>query len=187
MSWSGQSWGPQQPRFAADLTGNRCADIVGFGARRRMGRPQQRRRHFRSRPTWSWPGSAAIRGWSVENHPRLLADLTGDGRADIVGFGDAGVWTALNHGDGTFEPMRFVVADLGYDQGWRVDQHPRYVTDLTGDGQADIVGFGDAGVWVALGNGDGTFRSPKLVLDGLRLRPGLAGRPAPALRRRPDR
>lgn len=32
--------------------------------------------------------------WRVERHPRLLADLTGDGRADIVGFGDAGVWVA---------------------------------------------------------------------------------------------
>jgi hypothetical protein len=31
MSWSGQGWGPHQPQVAADLTGNKCADIVGFG------------------------------------------------------------------------------------------------------------------------------------------------------------
>ena len=31
--------------------------------------------------------------------PLLLADLTGKGRASIVAFGDAGVWTAV--GDGT--------------------------------------------------------------------------------------
>ena len=30
------------------------------------------------------------------------ADLTGDGRADIVGFGNAGVWASLNNGNGTF-------------------------------------------------------------------------------------
>jgi len=32
----------------------------------------------------------------------MLADLTGDGRADIVGFGDDGVYVALGNGDGTF-------------------------------------------------------------------------------------
>lgn len=30
-------------------------------------------------------------GWRVDRHPRLLADVTGDGRPDIVGFGDGGV------------------------------------------------------------------------------------------------
>jgi hypothetical protein len=28
----------------------------------------------------------------VERHPRLVADVTGEGRADIVGLGNAGVW-----------------------------------------------------------------------------------------------
>lgn len=28
MSWSGQSWRPEQPRFVADLTGGGRADIV---------------------------------------------------------------------------------------------------------------------------------------------------------------
>ena len=90
-------------------------------------------------------------GWRVEKHPRFLADVTGDGRADIVGFGDAGVWTALSNGDGTFQAPQFVLADLGFEAGgWRVEKHPRFLADITGDGQADIVGFGDAGVYVAL-------------------------------------
>jgi hypothetical protein len=33
-----------------------------------------------------------VGGGRVDRHPRFLADTTGDGRADIVGFGDAGVW-----------------------------------------------------------------------------------------------
>ncbi|MBN8712722.1 MAG: VCBS repeat-containing protein [Xanthomonadales bacterium] len=120
-------------------------------------------RAVNARSDWDTPG-----GWLVDRHPRLLADLTGDGKADIVGFGDAGVWTALSNGDGTFQTPRFVLADLGYDAGgWRVDKHPRFLTDLTGDGKADIVGFGDAGVWTALGNGDGTFQAPRFVLADL--------------------
>ncbi|HEY4089430.1 MAG TPA: alkaline phosphatase family protein [Bryobacteraceae bacterium] len=111
-------------------------------------------------------------GWMVEKHPRLLADLTGNGRADIVGFGDAGVWTARNNGDGSFQPLKFVVAEFGYDHGWRVDQHPRFLADITGDKRADIVAFGNDGVWVALSNGDGTFQSPRLVINGFNYNQG---------------
>jgi len=46
-----------------------------------------------------------------------------------------------------------VVADFGFEAGgWRVEKHPRFLADVTGDGHADIVGFGDAGVYVALSN-----------------------------------
>jgi hypothetical protein len=31
----------------------------------------------------------------------------------------------------------------------RVGRHPRFMADTTGDGRADVVGFGDAGVWVS--------------------------------------
>ena len=40
-----------------------------------------------------------------------------------------------------------MVDNFGYVAGgWRVDRHPRFLADVTGDGPADIVGFGDAGV-----------------------------------------
>ena len=97
MSWSGQSWGPEQPRFVADLTGN--------------------------------------------------------GRADIVGFGLDGVWVSLNNGNGTFEPPNMVLSAFSSHTGWMIERHPRFLADLAGDQRADIVGFGDAGVWTALNNG----------------------------------
>ena len=56
-------------------------------------------------------------GWRVALHPRCLADLNGTERADIIGFGDAGVWIALSNGDGTFQPASFVLADFGYHAG----------------------------------------------------------------------
>ena len=84
----------------------------------------------------------AAGGWRVERHPRFLADITGGGRADIVGFGDAGVYVALSNGDGSFGPVRRVVDNFAFTAGgWRVDKHPRFLADITGGGRADIVGL----------------------------------------------
>jgi photosystem II stability/assembly factor-like uncharacterized protein len=156
----------KHPRFVADLTGDGRADIVGFGDAGVYIARNRGDGTFSFRPVPAINDFGYHSGWRVEKHPRFLADLTGDGRADIVGFGDAGVWVALNNGDGTFQPPRFVLADLGYDSGWRVEKHPRFLADLTGDGRADIVGFGDDGVYVALNTGDGTFAfSPVPAVD----------------------
>lgn len=152
----------KHPRFVTDLTGEGRADILGFG----------------DDGAWVCLGNGdgsfqAARfvlaelgfnmGWRVENHPRFLADLTGDGRPDIIGFGDTGIWVALNAGGGNFQAARFVSTDLGFNTGWRVDRHPRFVADLNGDGKADIIGFGDDGIWVCLGNGDGSFQPARMV------------------------
>jgi len=101
-------------------------------------------------------------GWRVDRHPRFLADLTGDGRADIVGFGDAGVYIALSNGDGSFQPIRRVIDNFAYSAGgWRVERHPRFLADLMGDRRADIVGFGDAGV----AGGWRVDRHPRFLAD----------------------
>jgi hypothetical protein len=154
----------EHPRFLADLTGDGKADIVGFG----------------DAGVWIalnngggtfGPAQFALedfgyqQAWRVEKHVRLLADLTGDCKGDIVGFGDAGVYVALNNGSGGFGAVTLAVPDLGYNQRWRPELHPRFAVDLTGDGRADIIGFGDAGVWVALNNGDGTFGQAQFVLE----------------------
>ena len=85
--------------------------------------------------------------WTGENwgprELRFVADLTGDGRADIVGFGRDGVWTAVNRGGHTFSLPRMSLTSFN-SHGWRVDQHVRLLADLTGDGRPDIVAGGRA-------------------------------------------
>ena len=103
-------------------------------------------------------------GWRVEKHPRFAADTTGDGRADLVGFGESGVWIARGRADGTFDPPTLAVQGFGYSGGWRVEKHPRLLVDTTGDGLADIVGFGESGVWISRAKPDGTFTAPQMVL-----------------------
>ena len=112
-------------------------------------------------------------GWLVESHPRFLADITGDGRADIIGFGNKGVYVALNNGDGTFQQVKRVVDNFGVQAGgWLVESHPRFLADITGDGRADIVGFGNAGVYVTLNNGDGTFQQVRKAVDNFGVQAG---------------
>ncbi|MEU5959493.1 FG-GAP-like repeat-containing protein [Streptomyces sp. NPDC047525] len=154
----------KHPRFLGDITGDGCADLVGFGDQGVWTALSNGDGTFQE-AKFVLAELGYETGWRVEKHPRFLADITGDGRADLVGFGDQGVWTALSNGDGTFQEAKFVLADLGYMSGWRVERHPRFLADLTRDSKADIVGFGEHGVWTAISNGDGSFQRPKFVIN----------------------
>ena len=152
-------------RFLGDTTGDGLPDIVGFGEANVIIARNQGNGTFA-------PGKAVIGdfcysagGWRVEQHPRFIADLTGDGRVDVIGCGIRGVSASLNQGNDKFGPVNLVVENFGTNQGWRVDQHPRYIADLTGDGRGDIIGFGNAGVFVSYNNGNGTFQPAKFVLN----------------------
>ena len=113
------------------------------------------------------PGFGEDTGWSVGRHPRFVADVTGDGRADLVGFGYDGVWVAVARADRTFAPEQFVLADFGYNSGCCAGHTVRFVADITGDGRADLVSFGQAGTYTAVARADGTFTPAELVLVGV--------------------
>ncbi|MDL1976071.1 MAG: S8 family serine peptidase [Deltaproteobacteria bacterium] len=67
-----------------------------------------------------------------------------NGHNDDYGFGRVNAEQAVQRA----RSPQMVVGNFGYNAGgWRVDRHPRFLADLTGDGSADIVGFGNAGVW----------------------------------------
>ena len=157
----------RHPRFLADLTGDGTMDIVGFSDKGVYVALSNGNGTFQPMVRVVDDFGYRAGGWRMDSHLRLLADLTGDGTADIVGFGSAGVHVAVNRGDGTFHPARKAIEGFSYQNGgWRVDRHPRFLSDLTGDGRADIVGFGNNGVYVALGRGDGTFAPVRRVIDG---------------------
>jgi hypothetical protein len=137
---------------------------------------------FQSQPlaTGAFGTEPEAGGWASQNRfPRSLADVNGDGRADIVGFGGAGAWVALARGDGSFGGMQLGAAAFGTEPeagGWASqDRFPRSLADVNGDGRADIVGFGGAGVWVALARGDGSFGGMQLAVAGFGTEPQAGG------------
>ncbi|MFF5170876.1 RICIN domain-containing protein, partial [[Kitasatospora] papulosa] len=93
--------------------------------------------------------------WLADKHPRFLADTTGDGRLDIIGFHDDGLWVSLQDEEGKFalladEPALRAFGHSEEAGGWLIDKHPRFLADTTGDGRLDIIGFHDDGLWVSL-------------------------------------
>ena len=155
--WNSQD---KYPRELADVNGDGMADIVGFGDAGVYVALAQGGGSFGGLSFQLAAFAPATGGWnSQDKYPRELADVNGDGMADIVGFGDAGVYVALAQGGGSFGGLSFQLAAFApATGGWNSqDKYPRELADVNGDGMADIVGFGDAGVYVALAQGGGSF------------------------------
>ncbi|WP_405502153.1 FG-GAP-like repeat-containing protein [Streptomyces niveus] len=148
-----QGWSSveENPRFLVSTTDGEARDIIGFGPQGVvLARGLGDGTFEPAKLVLNDFGDA--QGWKSRKHLRLLADITGDGNPDIIGFGDEGVWVSHNRGDGLFEQAQLVCRGFGYNKdagSWRVDHHPRFLADITGDGRLDIVGFGGPGVYVA--------------------------------------
>ncbi|MFG3509419.1 FG-GAP repeat domain-containing protein, partial [Streptomyces sp. NPDC047821] len=156
----------KHPRFLTDTTGDGRADIIGFHDDGVWISLQDEEGKFAD-PLWVLDDFGVDQGWSsVEEHSRHLIRTTNGGAVDIVGFGPQGVVVARGRGDGSFEPSKLVLNDFGLAQGWTSKKHLRYLADVTGDGNPDIVGFGDEGVWVSHNRGDGRFEQAQLVCRG---------------------
>ncbi|MFE3375993.1 FG-GAP-like repeat-containing protein [Streptomyces anulatus] len=156
----------KHPRFLADTTGDGRLDIIGCHDDGLWVSLQDEEGAF-AEPLYVLDDFGVDQGWSsIREHPRFVAATTSDGVPDIVGFGPHGVVVARGRDDGTFEPSQLVLNDYGQAQGWTGEKHPRLLADVTGDGNPDIVGFGNEGVWVSHNNGDGTFEQAQLVCRG---------------------
>lgn len=98
--------------------------------------------------------------------PVLTADLNGDHRPDLVVSTYSGISVLLGEGNGSFQPYHSVL--------------PGYsllgVGDFNGDGKPDLVVYsGTPFVGIALGNGDGTFKTPRSVYVPMSVDRGLVG------------
>ena len=154
--WTGdfsyaQGWRTDlHPRTTGDVNGDGKDDLVGFGY---GGIFVSLSNGTQFLPVSKWSGDYSYdQGWRIELHPRMVGDMNGDGKDDVVGYGSGGAWVALSDGS-KFLTVTKWTSDFSYAQGWRTDLHPRVVGDMNGDGKDDLIGFGYGGVFVSLSDG----------------------------------
>ena len=158
--WTSQD---EYPRMVGDVNGDGMADIVGFSRGGVAVSLATGGGHFAAPTGEIGAFGVGAGGWTSQNeYPRELADVNGDGMADIVGFARGGVAVSLATGGGHFAAPTGEIGAFGFGAGgWTSqDQYPRLLADVNGDGMADIVGFGAGGVNVALATGGGHFAAP---------------------------
>lgn len=137
------------PPSLADVDGDGDKDLVGFGTN---GTWVSLNNGHRFLPPTQWSSFASGSRFDHYEQPRLLADLNGDQKHDLVCFRRQGVEIAMSTGS-RFE-VRGHLPEFGYQQGWRAGLHWRGTADVNGDGQADLVGDKETEIMVALSDGN---------------------------------
>jgi Calx-beta domain/FG-GAP-like repeat len=163
----GWSSDDRYPRELADVNGDGFPDIVGFGQSGVSVSLATGGGNFGPATFKLAAFAPGAGGWnSQDRYPRHLADVNRDGMADIVGFGEDGVYVALATGGGNFGTPSFKFAAFAPGAGgWNSnDRYPRELADLNNDGMADIVGFGEDGIYISLATGGGNFATPTFDL-----------------------
>jgi len=152
FGYSAGGWTSQDryPRFAADVNGDGKADMVGLGAGG-VYVSLSAGSSFGTPAIWIRNFGYSADGWTSQNtYPRTLADVNGDDKADIVGFGPTGTYVSFSNGTSFGNP---ILGSTSYcvASGWPTQSsHPRFAADVNGGGKADIVGCGAEGVFVSL-------------------------------------
>jgi len=138
-------------RYLSDINGDGRADIIGFGESGVNVKLSQGNT-FGNTQTWTTAFSNSS-GWNNNQYIRTIGDVNGDGMADLIGFGYQAVYTYLSNGINAFVSGFSVSGFTINPDGWSVEKHPRYIVDVNGDGNDDIVGFSEDNVLVSLSTG----------------------------------
>lgn len=162
-------------RLLGDVNGDGGADIVGFGGSQvfvSMGFEDWESGASFRYPTPQFKDFCIAQGWEQPDHTIELADVTGDGKDDIVGFGPDGVRISISYSD-DFDAQFYTPTNAysghfannaSTQRPYNSVDHIRTTGDINDDGLEDLVGFWDDGVYFALAK-PGLPRSYTFMFD----------------------
>lgn len=143
-----QGWSVQNHvRAVTDMNGDGLDDVVGIDSSGVFVSIAKPNRDGFSPRVMHIPDFAYAHGWRVQDHPRMIEDIDGDQKGDVVGVDSSAVHVYL--GDGS-EPKRTWISYFAYVHGWRVQDHYRMLGDVNGDGYKDFIGIDSNNVKVSL-------------------------------------
>ena len=166
--WATSSVTPRIPvtsrMFLADVTGNGRADLVAVGAPGSQDDGVVYVATANSNGSFNFWATSSVTPHIPATSRMFLADVTGNGRADLIAIGAPGahddgvVYVATANTNGSFNFWASTASGPHVPSGVRV-----FFADVTGDKRADLVGIGcpnspDAGkVLVGTANANGSF------------------------------
>lgn len=84
--------------------------------------------------------------WDILQPTLRVTDINGDAYSDIIFFSKQGTYIYYSNGSSAYS-SEFLIDNFCFDQGWS-HSTPRFVADLSGDNQPDLLGVGQYGVVV---------------------------------------
>jgi len=137
------------PRFVADMNHDGLADVVAIGKTGVWVGLSDGRSSFGVSEWGRDFGEKSAISWNPKTSYRTLADVTGDGIPDVVGFMNNTVYVAVaSPSSKSFNAMtQWGTFSL------KLSSVPR-LYDMNGDGKADIVAFENTGTYIAYSQGD---------------------------------
>lgn len=158
--WFSQS--THQRMWTGDVNADGKSDFVGIDSDGKVWVAASTGSSFTAGSVWLTASifTVAAQWFTTAHWDRVhLVDVTGDGRADLVGIAsDGGIWVSESTGT-AFTPSHFVAASSFSTPAYfdRALQHRVFLGDVDGDDRTDIAGISTSGqIFVSRATGSGT-------------------------------